>query len=101
MRSMNNRLVVEPYLSDRAIKLSQNGSGFAMIQQKVSLVGLKVLMDARLQYHSETVFVSAGSTVFVREELLHSQPWAKQLLESKAVEGKFMIVDISHVEFID
>jgi hypothetical protein len=101
MISLNNRFVVEPYLSDRAIKLSQNGSGFAMIQQKVTLVGLKLLMSVHVQYPSESKYFPAGSTVYIREEYLHSQPWAKQLLESKAIEGKFMIVDHQFVEFVD
>lgn len=118
--SLNNRFVVEAYLSDRQIK-STNHGGFAMIQQKVTLKGLRLLIDAKVDglgsHTIKTAFVHSvpaseseevaprivpkGSIAYIREEYLHTQPWAKQLLECEGIEGKFMIVDIQYVEFID
>ena len=105
--SLNNRLVVEAYLSDRALKAKET-NGFAMIQQKVEVKGLKLLMDARLTQMgnvqidgvSAPAIVPKGSTVYIREELLHTQAWAQKILESPAVEGKFIIVDVNNVEFV-
>lgn len=110
--SFNNRFIVEPYFSDRTLKATQ-GSGFAMVSQKVNLKGLKLLVDVRLfdssflERHvdgigSTTPFnIPAGSTVYIREELLYTQPWAKQILECKDVDGKFIIIDKQYVEMID
>lgn len=108
--SMNNRFIVEPYISDRTIKTSTTGGGFALIQQKVVVKGLKLLVDIKLEsYSSYTAIdavsvagpttVLAGSIIFVREELLHSAPWAKQILEADGL-GKFMIIEKQFVEFI-
>lgn len=106
--SYNNRFIVEPYAGDRTIKTT-SGSGFAMIQQKVSLKGLKLLVDVVLidkpsitQYGSlAPQDIPKGSIIYIKEELLYTQQWAKQILESDAVEGKFIIVDGQYVEMID
>ena len=95
MFSLNNRFVVEAYFTDRALKAKET-NGFALIQQKIELKGLRLLMDANL----EDSVVPKGSTIFIREEYLHSQPWAKKILESESVEGKFIIVDVANVEFV-
>ena|SRR5271157_6207922 len=105
--SLNNRIIVEPYVSDRVLK-STTGSGFALIQQKVGLKGLKILMDAKIdglgQYSIDGIsapkMLSKGSIAFIREEYLHTQEWAKKLMECEGIEGKFMIVDLQFVEFI-
>jgi hypothetical protein len=107
-----NRFIVEPYLSDRQVKTATatGGTGFAMIQQKVSLKGLRLLVEFRLdstEKHydgkgnvtSIPTVIPAGSIVYIKEELLHTQAWAKQILESPYI-GKFMIVDKQHIEFI-
>jgi hypothetical protein len=106
--SLNNRFIVEAYFTDRSLKAKET-NGFAMIQQKVSLKGLRLLVPARLDKPlsstanggplSETI-IPAGSIVYIREELLHTQPWAQKIFESEAVEGKFMIVDMTNIEFV-
>lgn len=97
--SLNNRLIVEAYFTDRSLKAKET-NGFAMIQQKVAVKGLKLLMNASCSIGNQLVILDKGSTVYIREELLHTQPWAQKILESDAVEGKFMIVDLANVEFI-
>ena len=94
-RSMNNRLIVEAYKKE-GLKTVVN-QGFAMIEQKVSLKGLKVLMDAQL---SDGTFVAKGSTAYIKEELLHTQPWAKQSYTCNFLNEPFMPIDITHVDFI-
>jgi hypothetical protein len=98
--SVNNRLIVEAYLTDRSLKAKES-NGFAMIQQKVAVKGLRLLMDAMITQTSGVIMVlEKGARVFIREELLHTQPWAQKILESDEVDGKFMIVDFNNVEFV-
>ena len=98
-QSLNNRFIVETYKEDRALK-AQVSSGFAMISQKVSLKGLKLLSDVHGSTGSSSFDYFAGSTVYIRESLLQSQPWAKASFTSEAIEGEFMIVDVAYVEFV-
>jgi hypothetical protein len=94
-RSMNNRLVVEAYKKGELQSTVSNG--FAFISQKVTVKGLKVLMDAKL---NDGTFVPKGSTAYIKEESLHTQPWAQKVLESDTLKVPFIIVDLSSVEFI-
>lgn len=99
LNSFNNRFILEPYQGDRTIK-STTGSGFAMIAQKVSLKPLKLLADFDGIVNGAYLSLPAGNVVYVREELLYSQPWAKQLMESEGIEGKFIIVESQFIEMI-
>lgn len=94
--SMNNRLIVEQYVNQGQLKATIQ-HGIAMVSQKVSLKGLKVLVDARL---SDGVLVLAGSIAFIKEEKLHAQQWAKQIMECDVFTSKFIIVNLVDVEFI-
>src|SRR5580693_1691751 len=93
--SFNNRLILEPYKGDRALKSKTEGA-FALVQQKTSIVGLRLLADAALNFGGKSLeTMSKGSVVYIREELLYTQAWAQKVYESEAVEGKFIIVDLS------
>jgi len=94
--SMNNKLIVEAYKKEGLRANVQNG--FAKPDQKTSLKGLKVLVDARLT--NDTV-ITKGSTVYIKEEELHTKPWAAKILESEAVGVPFIIVDLTNIEFVD
>ncbi len=94
-----NRFVVEPYLTDRGLKVRES-NGFAMIQQKVTVKGLKLMMDFQGSINGSNFNFPKGSVAFIREELLHTQPWAQKPLEAEGVEGKFLIIDRIHVEFV-
>lgn len=94
-RSLNNRLIVEAYKKE-ALR-SKISSGFALIDQKLTLKGLKVLVEAKL---SNGLLIPKGSVAYVKEELLHSQPWAQKVLEAEGIEGKFLILDMTYVEFV-
>lgn len=97
--SLNNRFILEPYKGDRALK-SKNETGFAIVQQKVSVVGLRLLTDVNIFTQGGAVTFLAGSIAYVKEELLFTQPWAQKVYESDAIEGKFIIVDSTYVEFV-
>lgn len=100
INSMNNRFIAEPYKGDRALK-SNSASGFAIVQQKVSVVGLKVLADAVIFMGAQQgISWPKGSIIYVREELLFTAPWAQKVYEADAIEGKFIIVDATQVEFV-
>jgi len=95
MFSVNNRLIVEPYIKGGLESKVQNG--IATPGQKDGVKGLKLLVD----FHWPNGHVQkAGSIVYIREEVLY-QPWASKLLTSPAIEGKFMIVELTYVEFIE
>lgn len=94
-RSMNNRLVVEAYQKE-GLK-SKTSNGFAYIEQKVSLKGLEVLMDAKL---ADGTFVPKGSVAYVKEETLHTQQWATKVMQCDTFDKPFLIIDALHVEFI-
>lgn len=97
-RSLNGRFIVESYKEDRGLKTTVQ-NGFAMVQQKVSVKGLKLLTD--VQNASGQYIAYKGDIVYIRESSLQSQPWAKATFTSDAIEGEFIIVEQSHVEFVD
>lgn len=94
-RSFNNRLVLEPYKKE-GLK-SSISSGFAMIEQKVSLKGLRVLIDTKL---ADGTFIPRESVAYLREETLHTSQWANKILQVEGIQGEFIIADMTHVEFI-
>lgn len=99
--SLNDRFIVKPYAGDRTLK-AKVSNGFAMVQQKTSIVGLELLMEARLSTTNKDLLeiFPKGSMIYVKEELLFTQVWAKAIYESDAVEGNFIIVDVNNIEFI-
>lgn len=93
--SFNNRLIVEKYVKGAIRHKERNG--FAFIDQKLNLKGLKVLVDAQL---SDGIAIEKGSIAYIKEEALHTAAWAQKVLESEEIEGQFLIVDLANVEFI-
>ena len=96
LKSLNNRLVVEVYKKGELRHKESNG--FAFVDQKVKVHGLKTLMDAKLNDGDN---IPSGSIVFIKEESLHTAAWAQKAYECDGIEGKFMIIDISVVEFVN
>ena len=94
--SFNNRFIVEMYKKE-ALR-SKEKHGFAMIDQKLSLKGLKLLVNARL---NDGTVVPKDSLVYVKEETLHTQQWAQKALECEGVSEPFLVVDLNYVEFIE
>jgi hypothetical protein len=95
-RSLNNRLVIEAYKKEGLRANVQHG--FARLDQKLAVKGLTILMDAKL---NDGTFVPKGSKAYIREETLHTAPWAQKILESDLLGQPFMITDLANVEFIE
>lgn len=93
--SFNNKLILEAY-KQTEIK-GEVRQGWAQIGQKNNLKGLRVLISATL---SDGTVIPSGSTAYIKEEFLHSQPWAKNKLKSDTLPGEFIIVTMSEVEYI-
>jgi len=92
--SVNNKLVVEAYHKGDVV--ADIKSGFAMASQKVTVKGLTLLMDAQL---NDGKVIPKGHKAYIKENDLHSAPWAKGIFKTDLIEGNFMIVDLVHVEF--
>jgi hypothetical protein len=93
--SVNNRFIVEPYIKE-ALRKEVIG-GVATPGQRDGMKGLKTLMPTKLLDGRE---IPIGSTVYIREETLHSQPWAAKQFTSDTLKTKFIVVDFAYVEFI-
>jgi len=96
--STNNRLIVEIYKKE-AIRSTEK-SGFAFIDQKIKLKGLKVLADARLIVNGIEIVIKKGSIAYIKEEQLHTQQWAQKNMECDIIDQPFLIIDFNHVEGI-
>jgi hypothetical protein len=94
--SLNNRLVLEQYIKE-GLKPKMQG-GIATPGQRDGLKGLQVLVGTTL---SDGRKVPKGSIAYIREEVLHTHPWASKPLTCDTLPGKFMIVDLPYIEFID
>ena len=94
--SFNGKLILEAYKQTEI--RAEIKSGWATPNQRSCLKGLKVLFDARL---SDNVLVPAGSTAFIKEESLHTQPWAKNKLKCDSLTEEFIIVNMNEVEYVE
>lgn len=93
--SLNNKFIVEAYKKEELREKVVNG--FARIDQKTKLKGLRLLVDTRL---ADGTTIAVNSTVFFKEEILHTQAWAQKILECDGITGQFIIADISQVEYV-
>ena len=94
--SVNNRFIVEQYIK-KGLQPKMQG-GIATPGQRDGLAGLKVLVGTVL---SDGRKVPKGSLVYVKEETLHTQPWASKLFSCDTIPEKFLILESIYVEFID
>lgn len=91
--SINGFFLVEPYLQGQGLK-SEVKSGFSYVQQKSAVIGLKTLVDAKY----DDRIVKAGAIVFISEELLTTQEWAKKVKKADLTDGKeFVIVEARNI----
>jgi len=92
--SFNNKLILEAYKHTEIRPEGNKGC----VGQKNNLKGLKVLMQANL---SDGTIVPAGSTAYLKEESLHTAPWAKNKLKSDTIKEEFILVTMGEVEYIE
>jgi hypothetical protein len=97
--SLNNRLILEQYVKE-GLKSEVRG-GIATPGQANGLKGLKVLIHAVLTLPDGPREIPVGSTAYIKEEILYNAAWAAKPLTCNTLPGKFMIVDLCHIEFFD
>ena len=94
-----NKVAVELYVSSNKVRPNVN-RGFATTDQKGKMVGLKVLLPARIEIGSKVEVIKPGWMVYFPEELLHTQ-LCKFTYECEAIEGRFMLVDFHHISIVE
>lgn len=97
--SLNNRFITEQYVKE-GLKSEVKG-GIATPGQRDNLKGLKLLVDTVLILSGDERVIPAGSTVYIKEKALHEHAFFSQPLSCPAIAGKFLIVDLQFIEFID
>ena len=96
----NNKLILEPYQSSGKVE-AKVSSGFAMVKQKSTLIGLKCLMSTQVMANEKmSIEVTKGQIVYFPEEVLHTSDWSKKTYDCDAVEGKFIIAESFHAVFV-
>lgn len=93
--TLNNRFILQAYKKEALRAKEQNG--FAFLDQKTAVKGLKVLVNAKL---TDGTVVLAGSIAYIKEESLHNMPWAQKSYTSDFVNEPFIIVDATYVEYV-
>lgn len=99
MKSLNNRLILEPYTGDRKVK-TKVSSGFAMVQQKSTLVGLKVLVDSEIVLGGVKTEIKKGQKAYFLEDTLYTQKWSKSTFTCDALKEEFIVAMSSEVVFV-
>ena len=99
MITLNNRLILEQYIKE-GLRAKIQG-GIATPGQRDGLKGLKVLVDAVITVDGNSDTIPAGSIAYIREEVLHTHQWASKVFNCDKIPEKFMIVELTYVEFFD
>lgn len=94
--SLNNTILLEPYISTRKIEAVVN-KGLATVKQKGTLIGLKVVADARI---SDVRTVKAGSVAYFDESFLHTNQGLLKPVACDGIEGSFIVMSIGSIIFI-
>jgi hypothetical protein len=90
-------LVLEQYVKE-GLKANISG-GLATPGQRDGVKGLKVLMECHL---ATGEVIPKGSIAYIKEETLHNHSNTMfKPLTCATMPGKFMIVDLTYIEFID
>lgn len=95
-----NKLILEPYKGTKKIKTTIN-SGFASIQQRTTMVGLKILKDAIVVVGSETINIKKGGIAYICEELLATQLFGKKTYNIEKSNEEFIVVDFHYVTMVE
>ena len=87
----NQKLITSIY-HDTGLKADVR-SGFAIVEQKTNLVKLKLLVATAI---GDSVFPQ-GSSVYVDEHSIKTQPWGKAIKKADFVSEPFLVIDFSQV----
>jgi hypothetical protein len=97
IQSYNHQIITEPYTGATGIK-SKITSGVSVVQQKSGVIGLKVLQDAVID---DKLTIKKGSTVFIKEEILHVNKNYSHPLECSKLNFSFVLMNFAHVAFVE
>jgi hypothetical protein len=93
-----DKIMVEPYVSSQKIRPTIH-KGFASVDQRGKVVGLKILVKAQIIRGSKLEIIEPGTMAYISEELLHTQ-LCKHIYECEVIKGQFMLVDLHNIAFI-
>lgn len=96
MITVNNKILCEAYGGGKGLK-AEVKSGFATVQQKNSLVGLKTLALALVRNGDEILEIPAGSTLYFSEEIIYLHQQYHTALKNDLFEKPAVLADFSHV----
>ena len=100
IESVNNKLILEPYRGVKKLK-SKISSGFATVEQRTALVGLKVLAKGVISTINWTTAVNEGDVVYFSEEVLYTQSWSTNSLTSAAINVPFIVAEGAYAIMIE
>lgn len=90
------KLILEAY-QQKELR-SEYRNGIAVPGQKNTLKGLKVLVQATL---SDGTVIPKNSIAYLKEEVLYSNPMAKNKLKCDTLPVEFIIVTTDNIEYIE
>jgi hypothetical protein len=96
MMTVNNKIFCEPYTGGKGLK-SEVKSGFATVQQKNNLVGLKVLATATVRNGDKLLEIPQGAVVFFNEETLYLHQQYHTPIKNDILKEPCVIADFAHV----
>ena len=96
MNSINNKVLCKPFEGNKKAEANVR-SGFATIKQRNNVVSLEVLAD--LKNEKGETLVNKGNFVNLNESLVITK-YTSLSLESKHVQGSFIVVDLNDVIYI-
>lgn len=93
MKTLNNKLMIKPYVIE-SLK-TEVTSGFASARQASRIVGIELLADGKVG----DMEVKAGQKVFFEERTLNEDAWAKKKLTValNGVDTVVMLADAGRV----
>ena len=93
IEGINNKLILEPYRGKHGLRAKNVTGGFATLDQKTNLVGLKVLCSGVIQNGRICRPVEKGDYVYFSEEVLYTQEWPKKILTADFIEEPFIVAE--------
>lgn len=94
--SLNNLFILRAYQQGQGIRAEIKG-GLALPGQKLNLVGLELLADAKVDNEK----ITKGSIAYIPEDFLMTHDWAKKVRKSEAVDGEFIAVESKYVYMVE
>lgn len=91
-----NKIMVEPYIGKRSIR-ANTSTGFASIEQRSTILRLKVLADCEIFVNNNIVKIKKDQIVLISEELLYSQQRVLKKYNIKDKKEQFMLLDFNNI----